>query len=65
MSDNWLEELLEQGRNYDLRYLTFVALGYDHVCSYYFANGIFNWQLADWINQKNPFTTNQISSHNF
>lgn len=50
-----LQEFHRLCADYDLRYTAFVALGFDHVCSYYFSMMIHNWQLVNWLNHKNVF----------
>lgn len=52
----WYRDLYWKGEEYDLRYTIFAALGFDHVCTYYFAmNYCGDHLLADWINKKKVY----------
>jgi hypothetical protein len=48
----WYEKLYWSDVDYHLRYKAFAALGFDHICTYYFSMDTRNWQIAQWIAAK-------------
>lgn len=53
---DWYAKLIEQNDAFHLSYDTFTALGFDHICTYYFASGfVGDTLLADWIVKKRVY----------